>query len=164
MTPRLLLNENYPLPSVKLLRGAGWEVLAIAESHASIDDVAVMRLARESSRWLITFDLDYGELVFRQHLPPPLVLLLRVPSYLPEDPAAWIDRLYRGNNLQGGHSASTMAKLYAAGRSRCGHRSVPIEVRYIRARMSLLRLTDAGDSLQLFHVYVRWILAQQSGE
>jgi hypothetical protein len=66
--------------------------------------MAVMRLARESSRWLITFDLDYGEPAFRQRLPPPpLVLLLRVPSYLPEDPAAWIDALYRGNKLEDGH-------------------------------------------------------------
>jgi hypothetical protein len=54
--------------------------------------MAVMRLARESSRWLIMFDLDYGELVFRQQLPPPPpVLLLRLPSDLPEEPAAWID-------------------------------------------------------------------------
>jgi predicted nuclease of predicted toxin-antitoxin system len=96
MTPRLLLNENFPQPSVNRLREAGWDVLAIAEAHASIDDPAVMRLARETSRWLITFDRDYGELVFRQHLPPPpLVLLLRVPSYLPEEPAGWIEMLYR---------------------------------------------------------------------
>jgi predicted nuclease of predicted toxin-antitoxin system len=104
MRPRLLLNENVPLPSVKRLRGAGWDVLAIAESHASIDDAAVMRLARESARWLITFDRDYGELVFRQDLPPPpLVLLLRVPSYSPEEPAAWIDILYRREQLAAGY-------------------------------------------------------------
>jgi hypothetical protein len=104
MRPRLLLNENVPLPSVKRLRGAGWDVLAIAESHASIDDATVMRLARESARWLITFDRDYGELVFRQDLPPPpLVLLLRVPFYLPEEPSTWIDVLYRSNQLKPGH-------------------------------------------------------------
>jgi predicted nuclease of predicted toxin-antitoxin system len=104
MRPPLLLNENVPLPSVNRLREAGWDVLAIAETHASIDDPAVMRLARETSRWLITFDRDYGELVFRQHLPPPpLVLLLRVPSYLPEEPAAWIDMLYRSGQLEDGH-------------------------------------------------------------
>jgi hypothetical protein len=54
MTPPLLLNENVPLPSANRLRGAGWDVLAIAESHVSIDDTGVMRLARDTSRWLIT--------------------------------------------------------------------------------------------------------------
>lgn len=104
MTPPLLLNENFPLPSVKRLRSAGWDVLAIAESQASIDDAAVMRSAREGSRWLITFDRDYGELVFRRNLPPPpLVLLLRVPSYFPEDPATWIDTLYRRKKLEAGY-------------------------------------------------------------
>jgi predicted nuclease of predicted toxin-antitoxin system len=98
------MSRCHPLPSVNRLREAGWDLLAIAESHASIDDTAVMRLAREASRWLITFDRDYGELVFRQHLPPPpLVLLLRVPSYLPDEPAAWIEALYRRGQLEDGH-------------------------------------------------------------
>jgi predicted nuclease of predicted toxin-antitoxin system len=104
MRPPLLLNENVPLPSANRLREAGWDVLVIAETHASIDDPAVMRLARETSRWLITFDRDYGELVFRQHLPPPpLILLLRVASYVPEEPAGWIDMLHRSGQLQDSH-------------------------------------------------------------
>lgn len=93
MRPRLLLNENVPLPTAKRLRAAGWDTLTIAEGHASIDDSAVMQLARDEWRWLITFDRDYRELMFRQHLPPPpLILLLRVSSYLPADPA-WFSRL-----------------------------------------------------------------------
>jgi predicted nuclease of predicted toxin-antitoxin system len=104
MRPRLLLNENVPLPSAKLLRASGWDALAIADGYSSIDDATVMRLAREESRWLITFDRDYGELVFRRHLPPPpLILLLRVPSYLPDEPAAWIDSLYRSGQIVEGH-------------------------------------------------------------
>jgi len=63
-----------------------------------------MHLACEGARWLITFDRDYGELVFRLNLPPPpLLLLLRVPSYLPEEPAAWIEMLYRSGQLEDGH-------------------------------------------------------------
>jgi hypothetical protein len=54
MTPPLPLNENVPLPSANRLRGGGWDVLAIAESHASIDNTGVLRLARDTSRWLIT--------------------------------------------------------------------------------------------------------------
>lgn len=45
-------------------------------------------------RWLVTFDHDYGELLFARNLaPPPAVILLRVPSYRPEEPAAWLEQL-----------------------------------------------------------------------
>jgi hypothetical protein len=63
-----------------------------------------MRLAREECRWLIAFDRDYTELVLRRHLPPPpLFLLLRVPSYLPDEPSAWIDSLYGSGQLVEDH-------------------------------------------------------------
>jgi predicted nuclease of predicted toxin-antitoxin system len=104
MRPRLLLNENVPLPAARRLRAGGWDVLAIGESHVSADDISVMALACSERRWLMTFDRDYGELVFRRHLPPPpLILLLRVSSYLPEEPAAWIDSLYRAGELKEHH-------------------------------------------------------------
>jgi predicted nuclease of predicted toxin-antitoxin system len=100
MRPRWLLNENFPLPGVRKLRSAGWDVHAIAESAVSAADTDVMALARDEGRWLATFDRDYGELVFRRRLPPPpLVLLLRVPSYQPEEPADWLQTLYAAGEL-----------------------------------------------------------------
>lgn len=57
-------------------------MLAVAESATSAADQTSMRLTRDEWRWLVTFDRDYGELVFRQQFaPPPLVLLLRIRSY-----------------------------------------------------------------------------------
>ncbi len=104
MRPRWLLNENFPMPSVKRLRTAGWDVLAVGESVAGAGDPAVMALAHEQGRWLATFDRDYGELVFRQGFtPPPLVLLLRVPVYQPEEPAAWIESLHSAGQLLEGN-------------------------------------------------------------
>jgi predicted nuclease of predicted toxin-antitoxin system len=98
--PAWLLNENIPAPSVERLRVMGWDALAISESHASITDAAVLALARAERRWLATFDRDYGELIYRRQLPaPPLVLLFRVTSYRPEEPAEWIDRLYTSGQL-----------------------------------------------------------------
>ena len=103
MKPRWLLNENFPVPAVRRLRAAGWDVLAIAESATSAADVDLMALARDQTRWLATFDRDYGELVFRRRLPPPpLVLLFRVRSYQPTEPAEWIESLYSaGEFLEG---------------------------------------------------------------
>jgi predicted nuclease of predicted toxin-antitoxin system len=100
MRPRWLLNENFPQPAVKRLRASGWDVLAVAESAVSAADPTVMALAREQGRWLVTFDRDYGELVFRQQFaPPPLVLLLRVRSYQPDEPSEWIESLYAAGDL-----------------------------------------------------------------
>lgn len=101
--PAWLLNENVPAPAVARLRARGWNVLAIAESHASIEDTCVLALASAEQRWLATFDRDYGELIFRRRLPaPPVTLLLRVPSYRPQEPAEWIERLYAAGQLQPG--------------------------------------------------------------
>lgn len=96
MSSRLLLNENFPAPSAVLLREAGFDILAIAESSAGMKDADVLALAVREDRWLITFDRDYGELLFARHYPaPPAVILLRVESYRPEEPANWITELTR---------------------------------------------------------------------
>jgi predicted nuclease of predicted toxin-antitoxin system len=94
MSIRLLLNENFPAPALNVLRSEGCDVLAIAESRAGITDKEVLALAVEEQRWLITFDRDYGNLLFAKKLPaPPAVILLRVSSYRPAEPAAWIIEL-----------------------------------------------------------------------
>ncbi len=104
MRPRWLLNENFPMPSVLRLRTQGWDVTAIAEISPTAPDPDVMARAWSEGRWLATFDHDYGELVFkRQLVPPPVVLLLRVPSYRPEQPAEWLESLYAGELLVSGY-------------------------------------------------------------
>ncbi|MEK6737203.1 MAG: DUF5615 family PIN-like protein [Planctomycetota bacterium] len=99
MKVRWLVNENFPAPSVAIMRASGHDVLSIAESYSGDDDVEVLALARKEGRWLVTFDQDYGELLFARHYaPPPAVILLRVPSYRPEEPAGWLEHLLREPN------------------------------------------------------------------
>ena len=77
MSIRLLLDENFPEPAVRILRGTGFDVLATFESHSGIGDPEVLALARTEQRWFATFDLDFGELLFaKDHAPPPAVILL----------------------------------------------------------------------------------------
>jgi predicted nuclease of predicted toxin-antitoxin system len=98
MSVRLLLNENFPAPAVSVLRESGFDVLAIAETFAGITDQEVLALAVREQRWLVTFDRDYGDLLFARRLPaPPALILLRVASYRPAEPAAWIIELIRNN-------------------------------------------------------------------
>jgi predicted nuclease of predicted toxin-antitoxin system len=98
MSIRLLLNENFPAPAVAVLRESGFDVLAIAETFAGITDQEVLALAVREQRWLVTFDRDYGDLLFARRLPAsPALILLWVASYRPAEPAAWIIELIRNN-------------------------------------------------------------------
>jgi predicted nuclease of predicted toxin-antitoxin system len=63
---------------VRELRGAGHDVLYIAEFAASLNDVEVMALASQKGRLLLTADKDFGELVFRRGQAVPGLVLLRI--------------------------------------------------------------------------------------
>ncbi len=104
MTPRLLLNENFPEPASSVLRQMGWDAVSVTERMPGTNDPNVLAWARRESRWLVTFDMDYGDLIFRNRLPPPpVVLMLRVPSYRPAEPAIWIQRLVENEQLTVGY-------------------------------------------------------------
>jgi predicted nuclease of predicted toxin-antitoxin system len=88
MNITLLANENFPVPAIRKLRAAGVDVVAVIETMPSISDREVMAYARREQRWIITFDRDYGDLVFRKGLlPPPAILFFRQEPYPPERPA-----------------------------------------------------------------------------
>ncbi len=81
---KFLADENVPLPSAVLLRKLGWDIRHIAEDCPSEKDSAVMKMAKDEERIIITFDRDYGELVFRRMQPPPAgIIYLRFDPYYP---------------------------------------------------------------------------------
>lgn len=85
---RFLADENFPLDSVRRLRAEGHDVLAVAESLPGRRDEAVLSLAAREGRILLTFDRDYGELIYRRELPAPLgVVYLRFVPQGSEQPA-----------------------------------------------------------------------------
>jgi predicted nuclease of predicted toxin-antitoxin system len=93
---RFLANENVPGDTIRALRSAGWDVAAIAEERPSISDAEVLANARAENRIVITFDRDYGELVYaRDHLPPPGVIYLRAIPFHPGDAAGWLLEMMR---------------------------------------------------------------------
>ena len=76
------------MPAVRLLRAAGVDVDTVSDIMPSASDEEVMAYARREQRWIVTFDRDYGELVFRKGLaPPPAIIYLRQEPYPPEKPA-----------------------------------------------------------------------------
>ena len=63
---RLCANENVPGDCVSALRQRGHDVLWVRESARGSGDDAVLARAQAEARLLITFDKDFGELVFRR--------------------------------------------------------------------------------------------------
>lgn len=88
---RILADENVPLPSVKLLRASGYEVESIAEIASGLLDVDVLRKAVQMDATLLTFDRDFGALIFGEGAkPPPCVLHCR---FAPESPMDTAERV-----------------------------------------------------------------------
>lgn len=88
MSIPLLANENFPAPAIRKLLAAGIDVIAVREAMPSASDKEVMAYARREQRWIVTFDRDYGDLVFREGLlPPPAILFFRQEPYPPDRPA-----------------------------------------------------------------------------
>lgn len=76
---KFLLDENADLRLRPVLLELGHDVTAIAVDHqASISDREVLALAFTEGRILITNDRDFGELVFRQHLPHAGIIHFRL--------------------------------------------------------------------------------------
>ncbi len=63
---RLCANENVPGDCVARLRQAGHDVLWIRQSAPGSPDEVVLARAEAEGRLLITFDKDFGELVFHR--------------------------------------------------------------------------------------------------
>ena len=79
MPARLLADENIPAKAIEALRVAGLDVLSIREHAPGISDEEVLRLAVAQDRVLVTFDRDYGELIFGQgRTPPPSIIFIRI--------------------------------------------------------------------------------------
>jgi predicted nuclease of predicted toxin-antitoxin system len=83
-----LANENFPLPSIQRLRGAGYDVAAISEESPGATDTEVLARASNEGRCILTFDKDYGELIYRTGLPHAVpVAFFRFDPLTPTEPA-----------------------------------------------------------------------------
>ena len=72
---RLLVDENVHAVVIRRLRADGFEVEAIAETAAGLSDVEILAMPDIADRVLITYDRDFGELIFKHGMPTPRVLV-----------------------------------------------------------------------------------------
>jgi len=67
---KFLANENVPLSSVTYLKSQGIDITAIGVDHSGISDEQVMEIAIAEDRTIVTYDSDYGELIFKHGYKP----------------------------------------------------------------------------------------------
>jgi predicted nuclease of predicted toxin-antitoxin system len=83
-----LANENFPLASIRLLRIGNHKVESVVEKFPGMKDHEVLEFAKENNLVILTFDRDYGELIYRFKLVPPAgVVYFRFSPSTPEEPA-----------------------------------------------------------------------------
>jgi predicted nuclease of predicted toxin-antitoxin system len=98
---KLLTNENFPLKSVLFLREKGFDVKHIGTDFPGIKDSEVVNLAVKESRIIITFDKDYGTLIFKKGYRPKCgVIFFKWTKFNPEAPGKVIDRLFTDKKLE----------------------------------------------------------------
>lgn len=73
---RLLADENFPGPAIRVLQSHGHGVLSAKELMRGSDDRAILERAQMENRVLLTFDKDFGELAFRFGLPATAGIVL----------------------------------------------------------------------------------------
>jgi predicted nuclease of predicted toxin-antitoxin system len=97
---RFLADEDFPLASARLLRRSGHDVVAVPEDEPGTSDSEILARAVREERVVLTFDRDYGELIFRWKQPaPPAVIYLRYHPASPEEPAEQLVRLFERRDL-----------------------------------------------------------------
>jgi predicted nuclease of predicted toxin-antitoxin system len=89
---KFVADENIDRRIVERLRQYGHVVLYIAEIGAGVNDQDVLNMANKEQAVLLTADKDIGELVYRQHIVHPGVILLRLAGLLPTHKAELVAR------------------------------------------------------------------------
>ena len=75
---RFLADANIGTPVVNALRSDGHDVAYVRELNQTADDEWVQALANDQQRIVLTNDLDFGHMIFRDRLPCYGVMLLRL--------------------------------------------------------------------------------------
>ncbi len=89
-----LADENFPLDAADRLREAGHDIAAVVRDSPGTSDEAVIERAVREGRVILTFDRDYGGLLYaepRGASPvPPGVIYFRFDPSPPEEPANYL--------------------------------------------------------------------------
>lgn len=106
---KLLADENIPLETVELLEESGHDVLSILRKYSGISDHEIIDLSNKEGRLIITFDKDFGFLIFAKGIHPTKgIIYLRDAELTPEKTAQVLIKLLEsGNSFDGNMNVVT---------------------------------------------------------
>lgn len=97
---KFIANENFPIPAFHYLLDKSIDIIHIGNEFPGISDQEVLKLAMKLERIIITFDSDYGEIIFKNNIIPPQgVIYLRLRSYQPVDPGKLIFKIITNSKI-----------------------------------------------------------------
>jgi hypothetical protein len=118
-----LADENFPLDAVNRLEQAGHDVTAIVRVSPGVPDEQILERAASEGRIILTFDRDYGQLLYGKATDsstvPAGIVYFRFDPSPPEEPAVYLLALLE----QPGWSA--IGKLTVVERDRVRQRPLP---------------------------------------
>ena len=79
------------------LKQKGFDVISLSEKRPRADDKEVLSIAVKEKRVLITFDHDFGELIFRFKKKSSGIILLKI---YPQKPESILPKLVKVFNLK----------------------------------------------------------------
>ncbi len=80
---KLLADENIPIKAIDSLKKKGIDIISVTKFSLGLSDRAMLELAKRKGRVIITFDKDFGELMFKEKIKTKGLILLR---FIPKSP------------------------------------------------------------------------------
>lgn len=87
---RLVADENIPSETIALLKSKGVDVISISEKLRGLKDKDILEEANVANRFLVTFDHDFAQLVFKEKSQTKGIILL---MFVPKSPQQIAKRL-----------------------------------------------------------------------
>ena len=75
---KILADENIEREFIEALREADFDIVSVREGYIGIADDEILQVAEDENAVILTYDTDFGELVFRYSLESRGVILLRL--------------------------------------------------------------------------------------
>jgi predicted nuclease of predicted toxin-antitoxin system len=87
---KFLADENIPIKAVEALKQKNIDIIPILDISLGLSDREALDLANRQGRVIITFDTDFGKLVFKEKLKVKGIVLLR---FIPKSPQQILKRI-----------------------------------------------------------------------
>ena len=92
-----IADENIPKETVDLLKKQGVDIVSVTKFASGLSDTEVLNLANKNGRIVITFDKDFGQLIFKEKRKTKGLILLRFAPKSPQQIAKRIQQVLTTN-------------------------------------------------------------------